>query len=177
MSAAAFAGGFINPLTVPAHLLALLGLGLLIGRQDGGARLVALAAFALALAAGLSTIALAVGQTPAADVLLCVTAVIGLLVALALVLPSLLGVALAVVAGAALGLDSPPQVIAMADATLALTGTWLGACLALGLVAVCASLLTRDWQRIGTRILGSWIAASAILVLALRFARGLLFDM
>ncbi len=177
MSAAALAGGFLNPLTMPAHLLALLALGLLIGRQDGGSRLVALAAFALALAAGLSAIASAVGQTPASDVLLCVTALSGLLVALALVLPMVLCIALAVIAGAAIGFDSPPQVIAMADATLALTGTWLGACLALGFVAVCASLLTRDWQRIGTRILGSWIAASAILVLALRFARGLLFDM
>jgi hydrogenase/urease accessory protein HupE len=177
MSVAAFAGGFVDPLMVPAHLLALLALGLLVGRPDGGSRIVALVAFALALAAGLSAIALAVGQTPATDVLLGVTAVSGLLVALAFVLPSLLGVALAVIAGAALGLDSPPQVIAMADATLALTGTWLGACLALGFVAVCASLLTRDWQRIGTRILGSWIAASAILVLALRFARGMLFEM
>ena len=32
------------------------------------------------------------------------------------------------------------------------------------------SLLRRDWQRIGARIVGSWIAASAILVLALRVA-------
>ena len=30
---------------------------------------------------------------------------------------------------------------------------------------------TRPWQRIGVRIVGSWIAASAILVLALRLAR------
>ena len=29
----------------------------------------------------------------------------------------------------------------------------------------------RSWQRIGVRIVGSWIAASAILVLALRLAR------
>jgi hypothetical protein len=33
------------------------------------------------------------------------------------------------------------------------------------------------WQRIGLRIVGSWIAASAILVLALRFERGMLFAM
>jgi len=32
-----------------------------------------------------------------------------------------------------------------------------------------------NWCRIGARILGSWIAASAVLVLALRFARGQLF--
>ena len=175
MSVDAFAGGLLNPLTVPAHILALLGLGLLIGRQDAGWRLIPLAAFALALAAGLAAIALALGQTPAVDVLLVATVVSGLLLALALALPNVVCAVVAVVVGAALGLDSPPQVILMADAALALIGTWLGASCALAVVTAFASRLTRDWQRIGVRIVGSWIAASAILVLALRFARGMLF--
>jgi hypothetical protein len=34
-----------------------------------------------------------------------------------------------------------------------------------------ASFLARGWRRIGARIVGSWIAASAILVLALRLVR------
>jgi hypothetical protein len=33
------------------------------------------------------------------------------------------------------------------------------------------SRLTNAWQRIAARILGSWIAATAILVLALRLVR------
>jgi hypothetical protein len=82
-----------------------------------------------------------------------------------------------VIAGLALGLDSPPQAISIADATTALIGTGLAACLALAIVVTVTSRLTRGWQRIGPRILGSWIAASAILVLALRFSRGLLFAM
>ena len=41
----------------------------------------------------------------------------------------------------------------------------------LALVAAIAMHATRPWQRIGVRIVGSWIAASAILVLALRLAR------
>jgi hypothetical protein len=57
-----------------------------------------------------------------------------------------------------------------------LVGTGLGACFALAVVVVCTSRLTREWQRIGVRILGSWMAASAILVLALRFARGLMLE-
>jgi len=32
-------------------------------------------------------------------------------------------------------------------------------------------MLCREWQRIGVRILGSWIAASAIMGLALRLTR------
>jgi urease accessory protein len=42
------------------------------------------------------------------------------------------------------------------------------------ILAVAAALTAycrRDWQRIAVRVAGSWIAASAILVLALRLAR------
>jgi hypothetical protein len=39
------------------------------------------------------------------------------------------------------------------------------------MVVAGTSCLTRAWQQIGVRILGSWIAASAILVLALRLVR------
>ena len=177
MSFDAFAGGFLNPLTVPAHLVALLGLGLLIGARPGGRALLPSSVFVIGLAAGLAAIALGAGQTPAIDGLLAATAVSGLLVALAIALPDALCVGLALVTGVALGLDSPPQDISMTRAMLALAGTWLGACLALALVVAGARASTRDWQRIGVRILGSWIAASAILVLALRFARGMLFDM
>jgi hypothetical protein len=36
-------------------------------------------------------------------------------------------------------------------------------------VAVIAGHAKADWQRLGVRIVGSWIAASAILVLAVQF--------
>ena len=54
-------------------------------------------------------------------------------------------------------------------------GTGLGASLVLALLAGTTRMLTRDWQMIGVRILGSWIVASAVLVLALHLARGQLF--
>jgi urease accessory protein len=166
-------GGVLHPLALPAHALALLALGLLIARQR--ARLLSFVAFVAGLAAGLAAIALAVGMTSAGDVLLVGAAVSGLLVALAYPVPTFVSALLAAVVGAALGLDSPPEVISLSAATVMLIGTGLGACLALAIVAIGASYLTRVWQRIGIRILGSWIAASAILVLALRFARGLMF--
>ncbi len=59
-----------------------------------------------------------------------------------------------------------------------LIATGLGASLALALVVACTHYLggARPLAaNIAMRILGSWIAASAILVLALRFARGLMF--
>jgi urease accessory protein len=176
MSFSAFAGGVLNPLTIPAHLLTLVGVGLLIGAQPRG-RLIPALCFAAGLAAGLAAIAGAVGLTPALDVLLILSAISGALIALAIALPQMLAAFVAALAGLALGLDSPPQAITLADATTALIGTWLAAVLAFVCVVVIAARLMPGWQRIGLRIVGSWIAASAILVLALRFERGMLFAM
>jgi urease accessory protein len=165
--------GLLHPLAVPAHALAVLALGLLIGRQPVGRRPVMLtAAFAAGMIAGVAAIILAAQQAAAGDALLAATAAAAALVALAKPLPSWPCAALALVIGLALALDSPPQSISIAVATVTLAGTALGACLALAIIAACASRLRRSWQRVGMRIVGSWIAASAILVLALHFARG-----
>jgi hydrogenase/urease accessory protein HupE len=163
-------GGLLHPLAVPAHVLALLAIGLLIGQQRG--RLVPLAAFFGGLAAGLAALAFAVATTSAANVLLAAAAVSGLLVALARPLPAFVSGPLAAIAGIALGLDSPPSAIAITAAVAMLIGTGIGAGLAVAIVAAGASCLSRPWQQIGVRILGSWTAASAIMVLALRFVRG-----
>jgi urease accessory protein len=163
-------GGLLHPLAVPTHILALLAIGLLIGQQRS--RLIPLVAFLAGLAAGLGALAVAVATTSAANVLLSAAAVSGLLVALAYPLPVFVSVALAAIAGVAVGLDSPPVAIAIATAVAMLIGTGIGAGLAVAILAAGTSYLTRAWQQIGVRILGSWIAASAILVLALRFVRG-----
>jgi len=50
-----------------------------------------------------------------------------------------------------------------------LSGTWLGAAfLALGVAAV-AELARQAWQQIGLRVVASWLAASALLVLGLQW--------
>jgi urease accessory protein len=175
----AFVGGLLHPLAVPAHAMALLALGLLIGQQRF-TRSLALPpmAFAAGLAAGLAAIAFAVGQTSAANVLLATAALSGLLVALARPLPVFVCVPLAAVVGVALGADSPPDVISISAATVMLIGTGVGACIALAIIVFCVRYVAYAPQigpRTGVRILGSWVAASAMLVLALRFARGQLF--
>ena len=164
-----FPGGLLHPVLVPAHLLALIGLGLFIGQQ----RMPGLTAlfFAAGLAGGLSAIASAVGETPANTVLLVSAAITGALTALAVAMPRVIGWLLAGVIGVAIGLDSPPHVISVTEATIMLIGTGIGALIVLIAVTAAAAALKRDWQRIGVRVLGSWTAASAILVLATRFAR------
>jgi urease accessory protein len=161
----AFVDGLLNPLTTPAHALTLLALALLMARQPQ--RLVVLVVFALALAAGFLAIVLAVETTPARTVLLTVAVVLGVMVAAAWA-PKLLAWLLAAIAGIALALDSPPQAVTIAEAYATLAGTAVGACTMLVAVAAIATCARADWQRLGLRILGSWIAASAILVLAVQ---------
>jgi len=163
-------GGLLHPLAVPAHVLALLAIGLLIGQQRQP--LLLLAAFAVGLAAGLGALASAFATTSAANVLLAATIVSALLVALAYPVPAFLSVPLLAIASIALGLDSPPEAISIAVAIAMLIGTGIGAGLVVAVVAAGVSRLVGPWQQIGVRILGSWTAASAILVLALRFVRG-----
>jgi hypothetical protein len=103
--------------------------------------------------------------------LLALAAIGGLVVALARSLPSIIQHALAFMTGAALALNAPPQAVTIPAAIAAQAGTGIAALAALGLVAFVAIKAKDDWQQIGIRIIGSWIAASAILVLALRLAR------
>ena len=166
-----FLAGLIHPVLTPTHALALVGLGLLIGQQPAGKRWGPVALFAVALAAGLVALALAVGETPADDVLLGAVAITGVLVAAAMRLPLLLAGPLAALMGASIGLDSPPEMISLEAAVAMLIGTGLGALIALFLVVTGVSWLKRDWQRIGVRVLGSWTAASALLAIAVRFGR------
>jgi urease accessory protein len=166
-----FYGGLLHPILVPAHALGLLALGLFIGQQDSRNRRAPAAIFAAALIIGLAAIVLAVGQTPAADILLVNTAALGVLVAIARPLPGPVGWLAAAVTGAAIGLDSPPQVISIALATVRLIGTGLGACIVLAIVVAVTACLRHHWLLLGVRILGSWIAASAVLALAVRWTR------
>ena len=166
-----FLSGLLHPVLTPTHALALLGLGLLVGQQPLGRRWNPVVLFVAALAAALLALAFAVGETPANDVLLGAVAIIGLLVAAAPRLPLLIVGPLATVVGAAIGLDSPPEVVSLEEAVAALIGTGAGALIVLALVIAGASRLQRDWQRIGVRVLGSWTAASALLAIAVRFAR------
>lgn len=164
-----FYGGLLHPLLVPAHAMATLALGLLIGQRAGAVRAALSAVFAFGLVAGLVAIAFGTAETAAGDVALGAAGLSGLLVALARPHPVIVG-GLAAATGLAIGLDSPPEVISVRIATVMLIGTGLGGVILLALIVEAVRALRRDWHRIAMRVVGSWIAASAILVLALRFA-------
>jgi urease accessory protein len=166
-----FTGGVLHPLLVPAHLMALAAFGLLLGQQTPRQRYLLLAIFAASLLSGTAAVTAALAAENPDVVVLVAAAILGLMVVLARPLP-LTGVAPIVFAlGIALELDSVPQEISMRATLVTLGGTALAAFAIPALLAVLTAYLQRDWQRIGIRVLGSWIAAGAILVLALRLAR------
>lgn len=166
-----FLGGLLHPFFVPAHALAVAGLGLLIGMQAPQWGRTAPIAYVAALAAGLGLMTLGIVPRWMGEGLLTGAAATGALVALGRPLPETLGVVIAAATALALALDSPPEVVSLREANHMLIGTGFGATLFLVAVAECAKRLRRPWLRLGARVLGSWIAAGAILSLALQVAR------
>ncbi len=167
-AAQAFLAGLLHPLSAPAHALALIALATLAGsaKQRSGT----VAAFTFGLVGGLAAIAGGVGETPANDVLLAAAAICGFATAVLPRVPTSIAVVSAPVVGAALGLDSPPEVISLCDAALMLAGVGCGGIAAFTFLAAIAAVAARLWQGVPLRVAGSWIAAIAVLVMALRLA-------
>ena len=163
----AIAAGLLHPLATPVHLLVLIGLGVV---ARGRLRVPMLAAFAIGLAGGLGAIAQGVGETPATDALLAIAALCGITAAAQWNVPRWLAGLLALCGGVALGLDSPPEFIALGDAIVMLIGIGCGGVIALATISLAAGFIGRLGQGIALRIAASWIAAIAILVLALQLA-------
>jgi urease accessory protein len=164
-------GGLLHPFIVPAHALTLMGLALLTGQQRAAERWTLIAVFLAGFGAAIVLVTQAVSADNAELHVLGAGAACGLLVALGRALPLISTAALAAAGSIALALDSVPALNSVSETLAALFATALSASGALALVAWVSSDPRHDWQRIGTRIAGSWIAASTILVLALRLAR------
>jgi len=162
----AFYNGLLHPLLVPAHALLLVGLGLLLGQHAPKVSRPAWFAFVLALVAGLGA-ATASGAQVALPVLLVLALVTGALVIVDWPFGFPIAVFLAIAAGIGIGLDSRPETAISREIWLGLSGTAVGAVLILSYVGGLAAAVSRPWQRIAVRAAGSWIVASALIVLSL----------
>lgn len=170
--AGGFSGGLLHPLFVPAHVMAVTAIAAFIAQRhpqwSWSTHGLNPMAFVLGLIAGIVAIAGAFVPLYANEFVLALAAVTGALLALAAPLPRVLLGALAAATGFAIAIDSPPDVISLRDAIVIQLGTFCGAIILLAAVIEIVSRLRRGWQRVGVRIAGSWIAASAALVLAVQ---------
>lgn len=157
----------LHPLLVPAHALILIAVALLLGQQERGTAGRGLAIFALGFATGLvmSGIGFVAGMSE--PLLLAGCVVIGSAVGIGRHPPILGLFALAGGAGILIGLDSAPETTVMQDAVLAYSGLTTGVLYSAAVVSGLTIGLMRNWQRVGIRIVGSWIVAASVLVLAL----------
>ena len=165
-----FSGGLLHPLLVPAHGLALVALGCLISALNVRARLMVIGVFVAAAAICVVLVTMAFSARNSELVVLSLAGLTGLLLAAGLRVPLAVAVLVAMGVAAAVTLDSVPALLSAQDTILSLAGTALAAAFLLTAVAFLSAAGPQVWQRIGTRILGSWIAASAVMVLALRWA-------
>ena len=166
----AFLGGAMQ-FFIPSQLLAVVALGLIAGQEAQRFPLAALAAIAIGLIAGSIAVASAVRDNPASLGLLLLAITASGLVVLAYPVSNWLVGVMAFAVGSALPLNAPPHEITISNAVASQIGFAVAAMAVVALVMTIVLLARLPWQRIGIRIAGSWIAASAILVLALGLAR------
>jgi urease accessory protein len=161
-----FCNGVLHPVLVPSQVITSLAVGLLIGQQSKDITLAA-RGFMFALLAGLLGAAFGLGFNR--EVFLMLVAVgAGLLTAINTKQKNYLYWRFAVGAAAVLGLDSAPDGLTGKPLVFSLLGTFLGGSLGLFYVARVWSKPREQWQHIGIRIVASWTAASALLVMALQ---------
>jgi len=168
---AGFSGGIAHPLLVLSHALSLLALGLLAGMQPPLQRAALIAVCLAAMAVSFAMITFAYSSERAELLVLVLAVLTGLALASGLKVSFAIAAALAACLGSAILVDSVPAVPSVRETLLTLSGTALAAIVMIAVVAFLSATLPAFWQRIGIRVAGSWIAASAILVLALRLAK------
>lgn len=162
-----FIGGLLHPVVTPAHVLLLLGLGLLAGRVSPPPLRRPMLCFLPLSALGLAVTGFGWVKALHPAVLHGAVLVVGGLLAWGrpLSTPALCG--LFAFAGTALGLDSAAESTAPAAVLKTLAGTWLGLGVLVYDVAIYASLgAASSWLRQALRIAGAWLVAIALLMLA-----------
>ena len=163
-----FVGGFLHPLLTPPHLLLLVSVGLLFGQEWPPHLRRSMPVFAVSAILGLVAAGVgAVGGVPQ-SVLIVIGLLAGGLVALAAPLPMWVRAAVGVAAGLALGMDSgvDPGTTGVATAKT-LFATWASLFVWVVNLAFYSARLPRyQWLQTGVRVVGSWIVAIALMMLA-----------
>lgn len=161
------ANGALHPVMTPAHVLVILSLGLLLGQQLPLNLKWPVRIFAPVSAAALLLTLNGWVEEVHQPVLIGIALVIAGLLTLEVKLPVWASGLLCIASALAIGLDSAVDSGPTAGRLKTLLGTWLALNAAVFYTAICASNAEdRQWARVGIRVIGSWIIAIALMVLA-----------
>lgn len=162
-----FTGGLLHPVTSVPHVLILLALGLLAAQRTPTDYQQPLLAFFPALVAGLLFTLTGKITNVSPSLLHALALVAAALVAWEKAVPLSVLRGLFLAGGLLIGLDSAVEEGTTAVVLKALLGTALmAAFVAFDVIYYGAQARTRPWLRVGVRVLGSWIVAVAVLMLA-----------
>lgn len=163
-----FYEGVVHPLTVTHHILTLLAMGLLAGRQQESQLDRALLTGLACVAVG-TLVAPQVEQTYVLPVMLTLSLVAALSVIINKAASHWFAIPVIAVACFILGLDTPvdPNVQFRNQAAI-----WAGVLLGASAPLIYPALITRNaktgWQLVAVRIAASWLSAVALVVLVLK---------
>jgi hypothetical protein len=165
-SLGSFYTGLMHPFLLPAHALALESTGLLIGQLPREKVWKQLVVFVVAYAGALVSTLWGAGGA-SINALMILATVAGMLVTIGSPRMHSLVPPIAAISGALLGLDSAADGTSLLSKLLLTLGTFVSGACAVIIISALTSEPLYKWQRIGVRVVGSWTAASSILVLAL----------
>ncbi len=175
-----FMHGFSQLFQLPTHVLLLIVLGLCIGQQFGlqqhstAGRYIAFSIPSLVLSVmlGLILSSQPLPAWPYALLALGLNLIIGIGVILQWRLPLSVVLIFSILGGLILGLSADPLLLPSFSAEK-IASVFMGITVAAGLlgamVTLIATVLQRFWHGLGVRILGSWVTACTLLVLALHW--------
>lgn len=162
-----FLNGFLHPLVIPAHLLLLIAIGLFLGQQEPEVVESAFHILPVTIFVGLVIAWFSIG-TEMEILLLTLSLTVGLIIAIKPHIKSSISVAIVLLTSFFLGIDSPQEELFGTDKLLTLFGSGVAIYfLTLLFMALAEYFNKKEWQKIGVRIIGSWVAASSLLVLSL----------
>ena len=163
-----FSGGALHPLTTPTHRLVIVAFGLLIGQRSPLNLRAPIVVFVPCLTFALIFTATGLVKTVYQPVFVGFALCAAIPVALEKPVPPLAYRTLIAAAALAIGFDSGPETASASVWIKTLLGTGIMVIFLVFDVAYYASLAMRKhWPRVGVRVLGSWIIAISLMVLAL----------
>ena len=167
-----FVNGIAHPLITPAHLLILIGVGLLIGQHPPLSLKIPVLIFAPISGIALLLTAVTTIKAVYLPVLIAIALVAGILVALEKKPPAPVVWMLLAAGASAIGFDSGVESDSKTTIAKSLLGTWISLLVILCDAAIYAAFATKkEWLRVGLRVLGAWIIAVGVLVLAFSFRK------
>ena len=163
-----FSAGALHPLTTPAHLLLIVALGLLTGQRSPLSLKAPFVVFVPWLTFALIIATTGLVRTLYQPILTGLALGAAIPVALEKPIPPLAYRILSAAAAISIGFDSGPEPGSVGVLIKTLLGTWIVVIFLVFDVAYYTSLAMRKhWPRVGVRVLGSWIIAISLMVLAL----------